>query len=133
MTIILAPIRYPLAAKSVKTLRYATELATENPDAELLVLHVDLYQTNGRAKRSEIARAIKPIVRGVDASLQLQSAFLVEEAIAEEATKVGADRIVVGKNQQSQWRRLLSRLFGNEPDITAHLREHTDATVNVVG
>lgn len=127
------PIRYPLTDQSIQTLRHASEFAAEEPDAEFLVLHVNLFQNDRRAQRAELIRAIKPIVGEVDASLLLRSAFLIEDAIADEANTVGADRVVIGKKQRSRWRHLLSRLFGNEPDITAHLQEHTDATVDVVG
>lgn len=126
------PVRYPLTDTSVQTLRYATELADERTSTELLVLHVNLFQNETRAQRHEISRAIAPIVGTVDSSLLIRSAFFVEEAIADEAKQVGADQIVVGKNQRPRWRSVVNRLFGNEPNISAHLEEHTDATIDVV-
>ncbi|WP_197409713.1 universal stress protein, partial [Haloferax profundi] len=45
MTRVVVPVRYPLSRHSRATLEEAVRVARER-DAELTVLHVDLYQSN---------------------------------------------------------------------------------------
>lgn len=131
--IILVPIRYPLTAQSTQTLERAGQLVDDYDDAQLLVLHVNLFQHGQKTTSQEIRRAIGPLVDGHPVAVRVCPGFLVEEVIREEAEANHADIIVLGQNQKPVWRRLVSRLVGNEPAIAAHLRTHTDAEIEVVG
>lgn len=131
-TTILVPIRYPLTDHSSRTLTAANQLVQEHAPADLLVLHVNLFQNTGNTKKDEITRAIAPILNGIKTSVITRKGFLVEETILEEATRSGADIIVIGKNQKATWRRVLSRISGNQPAVATFLQENVDESVEVV-
>ncbi|WP_332897161.1 universal stress protein [Haladaptatus sp. CMSO5] len=122
-TTILVPIRYPLTQQSAHTLRFAAKLAREATAAELVVLHVNLFQTNDKARMSEISQSIVPLLDGVEATVLTRRGFLVEDVILEEAAQTEATTVVVGANQRPTWRKLLSRLTGNEIVVADYLRE----------
>lgn len=131
MTRVVVPVRYPLSKHSRATLEEATRIARER-DAELTVLHVDLYQSNRGVTRSELKRAVEsefgPLTR---ARYVVRKGFLVEETILEEVVAEEADVVVIGSKQASRWRRMLRR-FLDDPDIDVFLREKLDATVVTV-
>ncbi len=56
MTLVVVPVRYPLTSHSKATLGEAIRIADER-DAELTVLHVNLYQNNDNVTRTELKRA----------------------------------------------------------------------------
>lgn len=124
-TTILVPIRYPLTDESARTLAAAGRLAHNQAPANLRVLHVNLYQTGDKTKTTELTQAISSTLDGVEASVTTRQGFLVEEEILEEALQTNADIIVVGANQQANWRRLLRRLLQSNPEVSAFLRENT--------
>lgn len=128
---ILTPIRYPLTAESTKTLEYAGELALEH-DAELYILHVNLLYHSHATTASEIETAIGAVLDEPTPTVCVRSGFLIEEIVVEELSSLDADLIVLGKNQKPRWRRLLSRLTGNTPDITDYLRKHVQTPVETV-
>ena len=80
----------------------------------------------------ELTRAISSTLDGVEADVSTRRGFLVEEVILEEATELGADTIVVGRNQQPLLRRLVSRVFGSEPDVSSFLLANTNDSVEIV-
>ncbi|MBX0298198.1 universal stress protein [Haloarcula nitratireducens] len=125
LTTILVPIRYPLTDESARTLAAAGRLAHDQAPANLKVLHVNLYQTRDKTKTTELTRAISSTLDGVEASVATRQGFLVEEEILEEAIQTNADIIVVGANQQANWRRLLRRLLQSNPEVSSFLRENT--------
>lgn len=131
-TMILVPIRYPLTDASARTLAAAGRVAHDNAPADLMVLHVNLYQTGDNTETTEFTRAISSTLEDVDASVNTRQGFLIEEVILEEATQLEADIVVVGANQQTTWRHLLRRLLGNEPAIGSFLREHTTDDVEIL-
>ena len=131
-TTILVPIRYPLTDESARTLGVAGRLAQRNAPADLRVLHVNLYQSGRNTKTMELTRAISSTLDGVEADVSTRRGFLVEEVILEEATELGADTIVVGRNQQPLLRRLVSRVFGSEPDVSSFLLANTNDSVEIV-
>lgn len=128
---ILVPIRYPLTAESTRTLEYAGELADREGDAELKILHVNLSHFNQAAHSREINQAIAPIVGEYDPEVIVQNGFLVEEMITEEALRLNADIIILGGNRRPRWRRALSRLLWNDPDIPSYLQANVEATVEI--
>ncbi|AKU08690.1 MULTISPECIES: universal stress protein [Haloferax] len=131
MTRVVVPVRYPLSKHSRATLEEAVRVARER-DAELTVLHVDLYQSNRGVTRTELKRAVEaefgPLVR---ARYVVRRGFLVEETILEEVAAEEADIVVIGSKQASRWRRMLRR-FLDDPDIDVFLREKLDCTVITV-
>ncbi|MFC6993205.1 universal stress protein [Haladaptatus sp. GCM10025707] len=131
-TTILVPIRYPLTEQSTQTLAAAARLAQENASAELVVLHVNLFQTGDKTQTSEISHAIASILDGTTASVLTRRGFLVEEVILEEAAQSHADIIVVGANQRPTWRKVLSELTGNGLAVAAFLREHVNSNVEII-
>ncbi|WP_411963909.1 universal stress protein [Haloferax sp. YSMS24] len=131
MTRVVVPVRYPLSKHSRATLEESIRVARER-DAELTILHVDLYQSNRGVTRTDLKRAVErefgPLVR---ARYVVRKGFLVEETILEEVAAEEADIVVIGSKQASRWRRMLRR-FLDDPDIDMFLREKLDATVITV-
>lgn len=132
-TIILAPIRYPLTKASIQTLSFANDLFASTNNGEIYVLHVNVFQNGDKTRQGEIQQAISPLFEECTPIVVTRNGFLVEEIISTEASELGADIIVVGKNRTPKWRRLVSKIMGNEPAVESHLRERTNATVEVVG
>jgi nucleotide-binding universal stress UspA family protein len=132
MTLVLVPVRYPLSAHSRATLEEAVRIA-ESRDAELTVLHVNLYQQSGRISRRDLQRAAARIVGNLDnVRYVVRSGFLVEETILDEAIAEAADVVVIGEKQAGRWRRMISRLV-DDPDVERYLREELDCEVVTVG
>jgi nucleotide-binding universal stress UspA family protein len=131
MTLVVVPVRYPLTSHSRATLEEAIRVA-EDREADLTVLHVNLYQDNDGVTRTELKRAVEqefgqlPRTRYV-----VRRGFLVEETILEEVAAEDADVVVIGSKQAGRWRRTLRR-FLDDPDIESFLREKLDCTVITV-
>jgi len=131
MTLVVVPVRYPLSQHSKATLEEAVRIADER-DADLTVLHVDLYQENRGVTRAELKAAVEREFGSLDRTrFVVRKGFLVEETILEEVAAEGADVVVIGTKQASRWRRMLQR-FLDDPDIETFLREKLDATVITV-
>ncbi|MFB6155034.1 MAG: universal stress protein [Haloferacaceae archaeon] len=131
MTLVVVPVRYPLSRHSKATLREAIRIAEER-DADLTVLHVDLYQDNKGVTRADLKAAVERAFGRLDRTrFVVRKGFLVEETILEEVAAEGADVAVIGSKQAGRWRRMLQRFY-DEPDIETYLREKLDATVITV-
>ncbi len=131
MTLVVVPVRYPLSARSKRTLRKAIEVARER-DAALTILHVNLYQNGRKVARTDLKEEVERTVgRLENARYVVRTGFLVEESILEEVAAEEADVVVVGHKQASRWRRLFQRLTDN-PDIEAYLRNHLDCEIITV-
>lgn len=128
MTRVVVPVRYPLSKQSRHTLQTAINVA-EDRDADLTVLHVDLYQAGRQVTRSELKRAVErqfgkiPNTRYV-----VRRGFLVEETILDEIAAEEADIVVIGGKQVSRWRAMVRRLVG-DPDIETFLRTELDCEI----
>ena len=133
MTRIVVPVRYPLTAHSRRTLGEAIRV-TEERDASLTVLHVNLYHRGRDVSRAQLKRAVESkLGRTPRTRYVVREGFLVEETILEEVAAEGADVVVLGHKQMSRWRRMLRKLTA-DPDIESYLRRKIDAeiiTVNV--
>ena len=128
MTLVVVPVRYPLSEHSRATLRRAIDLAEEH-DADLTVLHVNLYQESGRVTRSELKRAVEASFgRLPRARYVVRSGFLVEETILEEVAAEEADYVVIGRKQAGRWQRMMRSLV-DDPDVETFLRQKLDITV----
>ena len=132
MTLVVVPVRYPLSEHSRNTLAEAVSLADEE-DADLTVLHVNLYQNDDRVSPDGLRRAVTEEFGAVErARYVVRSGFLVEETILDEVVAEGADYVVIGRKQAGRWRRMVRSLV-DDPDVDAFLREQLDARVVTVG
>jgi nucleotide-binding universal stress UspA family protein len=131
MTRVVVPVRYPLSDHSKRTLSRALEVAEED-GADLIVLHVNLYQDGHPISRIDLKRTVEsefgrlPRTRYV-----VRSGFIVEETILDEIAAEDADIVVIGTKQSSRWRRLIGRLI-SDPDIESFLRHRLDCSVITV-
>ncbi|MEF8842388.1 MAG: universal stress protein [Haloarculaceae archaeon] len=128
MTLVVVPVRYPLSEHSRATLRRAIDLAEER-DADLTVLHVNLYQNSERVSRSDLKRAVeRAFGRLPRARYAVRSGFLVEETILDEVAAEEADYVVIGRKQAGRWQRMVRSLV-DDPDVETYLRQKLDITV----
>lgn len=131
MTLVVVPVRYPLTNHSRATLAEAIRVAEER-EAELTVLHVNLYQDSNGITRTELKRAVESEFGQVPRTrYAVRRGFLVEETILEEVAAEEADVVVIGSKQAGRWRRTLRR-FLDDPDIESFLREKLDCAVVTV-
>ncbi|MFT4921483.1 MAG: nucleotide-binding universal stress UspA family protein [Haloarculaceae archaeon] len=131
MTQVVVPVRYPLTDHSRSTLAEAIEIA-EKRDAELSVLHVNLYQNGGRVTRSQLKQAVEDAFESLpSARYVVRQGLLVEETILEEVAAEGADVVVIGKKQASRWRQMVRRVV-DDPDIEHFLQDELDCQVVTV-
>ena len=131
MTLVVVPVRFPPSSHSEATLREAIRVAEER-DADLTILHVDLYQNSGNVSRSDLKREIeKRLGRIGRARYVVRRGFLVEETILEEIVAEDADIVVIGSKQAGRWRRMVQKLL-SDPDIDSFLRSELDCTVITV-
>ncbi|EMA67483.1 UspA domain protein [Halorubrum aidingense JCM 13560] len=131
MTLVVVPVRYPPSSHSEATLREAVRIAEER-DADLTILHVDLYQNSGGVSRSSLKREVERRLGRLDrARYVVRRGFLVEETILEEIIAEGADVVVIGSKQAGRWRRMVQKLL-SDPDIDTYLRSELDCTVITV-
>jgi nucleotide-binding universal stress UspA family protein len=128
MTLVVVPVRYPLSKHSQATLAEAIRVAEER-DADLTVLHVDLYQEPGEVTRTALKRAVEREFGPLDrARYVVRRGFLVEETIVDEVIAESADAVVIGSKQVGRLRRVFGR-FLDDPDVERFLRERVDCDV----
>ncbi|MFC7046420.1 universal stress protein [Halobacteriaceae archaeon GCM10025711] len=131
MNRVVVPVRYPLSAHSRRTLAEAIRIAQER-DADLTVLHVNLYQEGGKVTRTDLKRAVKREFGHVRRTRYVvRGGFLVEQTILDEVAAEHADVVVIGQKQVSRWQRTVRKLVG-DPDIERFLRDQLDAEVVIV-
>lgn len=131
MTRVVVPVRYPLSKHSETTLSEAIRIARDR-EAELTILHVDLYQNSHGVTRSELKRSVERVFGPIRrARYVIRRGFLVEETILEEAVAEEADVVVIGTKQASRWRGMLRRIF-DDPNIESFLKEELDCTLITV-
>ncbi|RBI64066.1 universal stress protein [halophilic archaeon] len=132
MTRVLVPVRYPLSAHSERTLASAIDLSDER-DADLTVLHVNLYHRGDDVTRRDLKRGVERASdRLARVRFVVREGFLVEETILEEIVATDADVVVIGRKQVGRWRRAVRRIIG-DPDIEAFLDEKVDCELVTVG
>ena len=128
MTLVVVPVRYPLSEHSRATVARAVEVAEEH-DAELTVLHVNLYQNDRKVTRTELKTEVEGAFGRLDrARYVVRSGFLVEETILDEVAEEAADFVVIGQKQASRWRSMVRRLV-DDPDVEQYLRSELDCEV----
>lgn len=128
MTLVVVPVRYPLTARSKRTLERAIAVSRER-DGALTVLHVNLYQNGKSVTRTELKKAVEQHFGQLEnVRYIVRSGFLVEESILEEIAAEKADVAVIGTKQVSRLRRIFRR-FTDNPNIDDYLRAHLDCEV----
>ena len=131
MTQVVVPVRYPPNEHSLATLSEAVRIADER-EAELTVLHVDLYHDSRNVTRRQLKRAVEEAIDGLqNVRYVVRRGLLVEETILEEVAAQGADVVVIGKRQAGRWRRMVRRLV-DDPDIEHFLQNELECQVVTV-
>ena len=131
MSLVVVPVRYPLSKHSQATLSEAVSIAEER-DADLTVLHVDLFQDKRRVSRVDLKREVESKLGRLErARYVVRRGFLVEETIMDEVAAEGADAVVIGSKQAGRWRKMLNKLF-ESPDVGQYLEDQLDCTVITV-
>jgi nucleotide-binding universal stress UspA family protein len=131
MTRVVVPVRYPLTEHSGQTLARAIEVAGDR-DADLTVVHVDLFQAAQSVTRTDLQRAVEEEFGHVPrARYVVRKGSLVEETILEEIASEDADIVVIGDRQQGRFRRMLQRVFDG-PEVDKFLAERLDCAIVTV-
>ena len=103
MTLVVVPVRYPLSRHSRATLDRAIDVAAEQ-DADLTVLHVNLYQNDETVSRTELKNAVESeFGRLPRARYVVRPGFLVEETILDEVAAEEADYVVSRPAGGDRW------------------------------
>lgn len=125
---VVVPVRYPLSYHSERTLKTAITTANEH-DAELTILHVDLFQDAKQVTRTDLKKAVESRFGTIqNARYVVRRGFLVEETILEEIAAENADIVVIGKKQVGRLRSTINRIIG-DPDIESFLRKKLDCEI----
>ncbi|OKY77220.1 MAG: Nucleotide-binding protein UspA family [Candidatus Methanohalarchaeum thermophilum] len=124
---ILTPIRFPIKYQNKRTLEKAMELSKEH-EAELVILHVNLFQNGDTITEAELMREIRDKVGNFEASLVIKEGFLVEESILEEIVRVDPDLVVVGRKEKSVWNKITRKFMGTKR-VDHFLKENCECEV----
>jgi K+-sensing histidine kinase KdpD len=129
---VVVPVRYPLTEHSRQTVREAVRIA-EDTDADLTVIHVNLFQDGQEVSQRDLKRAVESDVGQIgDARFVVRRGFVVEETLLEEIAAEDADVVVIGEAQTARWRQMIRRLV-DEPDVEKYLSERLDCRLVTVG
>lgn len=132
-TMVLVPVRYPLSKAGVQTITRAVELADGFDDAALYVFYANLLQKSERVTPNDLKTAIEQEVGPLaNASYNVANAFLLEEAILNEAAQEDADYVVIGHSLRGRLRNLVADRLDLGVDLEGFLRERLDAELIVV-
>lgn len=125
---VVVPVRYPLSENSQATLRKAIAVSEER-DADLTILHVNLYQNGHTVTRAELKSAVEQAFGHLPQTRYIvRSGMLVEETILDEVAASDADVVVIGSKQVNRWRKMIRRVV-DDPDIEEFLRTELDCEV----
>lgn len=87
-TTLLVPVRYPITGPTVRTLERAAELAGQIVNAHIFDLHVDLLHKGEHVTRRDLQAGIERAMGQLpNASYHVREAYILEEAILDEARK----------------------------------------------
>ena len=129
---VVVPVRYPLTEHSRQTVSEAVRLA-EEADADLTVIHVNLFQQGQEVSQRDLKRAIESDLGRLDnARYVVRRGFVVEETLLEEIAAEDADVVVIGEAQSARWRQMIRRLV-DDPDVERYLSERLDCELVTVG
>lgn len=130
---LLVPLSYPLKDHGKRTVRHAIELADRLENAHLYFLHVNLAYKGKTVKKRHLVDAVtREFGTLPNASYHVREAFLLEEAIINEATQQDVSHVIIGKDRKARWRQILAERLDIDVDLAAHLGQHLSAEVVVV-
>ena len=128
MNRIVVPVRYPLSPGSKRAVREACSVAVER-EADIVVLHVDLYQNGRKVRRSELKAAVEAEVGQLPAAeYVVRSGYRFTETVREEIEAQDADIVVIGRGRDVIWRRVVGRLVGRR-SLAATLSESVECSI----
>lgn len=128
MVRLVVPIRYPLTGRSKRTLSEAFSIAHDS-DADITVLHVNLYQNDRVITQTDLQYVIETeFGRVPEIDYVIRAGFLVEETIIDEVIGENADIVVVGQIKSSWWQQILQRILFR-PNVETVLQSRLDCTV----
>jgi K+-sensing histidine kinase KdpD len=129
---VVVPVRYPLTERSRHTVSEAVRIADDG-DAELTVVHVNLFQQGQEVSQRELKRAVEADLGALENTrFVVRRGFVVEETLLEEIAAEKADVVVIGEAQTARWRRVIRRVV-DEPDVEKYLSERLDCRLVTVG
>lgn len=131
MARLVVPVRYPLTKRSKRTLAEAFSIAHDY-DADITVLHVNLYQNGHAITQADLQDAVQTEFGRVSHTEYIvRTGFLIEETIIDEVIGEDADIVVVGQRTPSWWQRILQRILCR-PNVETVLQKRLDCTVIAV-
>ena len=131
MARLVVPVRYPLTNRSKRTLSEAFSVAHDY-DADITVLHVNLYQNSHKITQDDLQYAVEAeFGRVPHTEYIVRTGFLIEETIIDEVIGEDADIVVVGQRTPSRWQRILQRILCR-PNVETVLQNRLDCTVIAV-
>lgn len=132
-TTILVPVRYPLKDPSVRTLEKAIEIAEQQGDATLYILHINVMQEDESVTKNDLVDAVeREFGRLANATYEVDDSFFLEEAILDEIVEQKAEYVVIGKDRRARWRRILSRHLRRDIELESFLQEYSKGNLIVV-
>lgn len=130
---ILVAIRYPLKEQSIRTLQRAIELAEDQGNANLSILHINALHHNEHVTKQALANAVEREFGSLaNATYHVRDAFLLEEAILYESIQQKAKYVVIEEDTRGKWRQILTHRLQIDVDVEAFLREQLNAHLIVV-
>ena len=128
MNRVVVPVRYPLSPGSKRAFREVRSVAAER-NAEVIVLHVDLYRNGRKVRRSELQAAVDAEVGPIPAAeYVIRSGYLFTETICGEIGAQDAETVVTGRGRDAVWRRVLSGLVRRR-SFAATLSESVECSI----
>ncbi|MFC4543460.1 universal stress family protein [Halosolutus amylolyticus] len=131
-TALLVPIRYPPNTASVETVTHAIDLAEGFDDVHLFILHVNVLHRGEDVDRTELRQAVEDEIDPLaNATCHVRDAYLIENAILDEAAQQDVDYVVIGESMRARWRQLLADRLGVGIDLEAALHGRLNAELVV--
>lgn len=130
--IVLVPVRYPLQDRNRAAIEYGLELIADEPNPELLIVHVNQLHEDEHVSRSDLRTAVQAEFGPIPANYVVRDNFLYEEALLEEASRQHVDHIVLSERRRSAWQQLLREALDLEVDLESFLADHLDTQIHVI-
>ena len=132
MTNVLVPILFPPSDRNLRAIRRALDLIDGRADAGITVLHVNVIQDGEDVGRRQLREAVEREFGTIPANYVTKSAFIVEEAILEEAAHPNVTHVVISKTRRTRWQRALLELLEADTDIETFLRDRIHVELLVI-
>lgn len=130
--IVLVPVRHPLNASNRRAVEKARELIAEDPDPELLIVHVNSPHRDEPISRNDLRTVVESEFGQLPAHYVVRDAILYEEALLNEAVRHDVDHIVLSERRYSAWQHLVRSFLERDVGVEQFLDEQFDAEIHVV-